>query len=73
MAAKNPILTDPAVVARFAALPPDARLALRDFTRWLYGYAGLQSELSWKKRKAPMAVYWASVKAWSFHLARILK
>jgi hypothetical protein len=29
--------------------------------------------LAWKKRKAPMAVYWASVKAWSFHLARILK
>lgn len=73
MAAKNPILTDPAITARFAELPPPARQALRDFTRWLYRYAAEQSELSWRKHKAPMAVYWAAVKAWSFHLTRVLK
>ncbi len=73
MAAKNPILTDPVIVARFAALPPEARLALRDFTRWLYRYAAGRAESAWQAKKAPMAVYWSSVKAWAFHLARAMK
>lgn len=73
MAAKNPILTDPAVVARFAALPPEARAALLEFTGWLYRYAGQQAELAWSKRKAPMAVYWSAVKAWAFHIRRVVK
>ena len=73
MTAKNPTLTDPAVVARFRELPPEARAALRQFTAWLYGYAADQAELSWRKKKAPMAVYWSSVKAWAFHLVRVLK
>lgn len=72
MSAKNPILSDPEIAARFQALPPDARLALREFSRWLYRYAACQAELAWSKKKAPMAVYWSSVKAWAFHIARLV-
>ena len=73
MAAKNPILDDPAVVARFRELPPEARAALRAFLKWLYSHAAAEAEQAWRKKKAPMAVYWSSVKAWAFHLARVLR
>jgi hypothetical protein len=70
MAAKNPILTDAAVAQRFAGLPPDAKQALYEFARWLYRYAADQAEVAWRKKKAPMAVYWSTVKAWAFHISR---
>lgn len=73
MAAKNPILTDPAIAARFAALPPEARAALLEFTAWLYRYAATQAERAWQSKKAPMAVYWSAVKAWAFHIRRTVK
>lgn len=71
--AKNPILTNaPEVVARFRALPPEARAALRDFLRWLYPYARAEAERSWRRSKAPMAVYWKAVAAWAYHAARCI-
>jgi hypothetical protein len=73
MAAKNPILSDPEVTARFAALPPEARAALYEFTAWLYTYAAGQAEIAWLSKKAPMAVYWSAVKAWAFHIRRIVR
>lgn len=69
---KNPLLSDPEVNRRFASLPPEARVALKDFCRWLYGYARDHAERSWRQSKAPMAVYWKAVAAWAYHLSRIL-
>lgn len=69
---KNPLLTDPNVRRRFDALPPDARAALKDFCGWLYLYARENAETSWQRSKAPMAVYWKAVAAWSYHLRRVL-
>ena len=69
MSAKNPILSDPEIASRFQDLPPEARWALREFSRWLYRYAADQAELAWSKKKAPMAVYWSAVNAWAFHIA----
>lgn len=73
MAAKNPILTDPVIISRFTALPPEAREALFEFTGWLYRYAAAQAEIAWRAKKAPMAVYWSAVKAWAFHIRRVVK
>lgn len=73
MAAKNPILTDPEVARRFQSLPAEAKAALLEFVAWLYGYAAQQAEQAWHKRKAPMAVYWSAVKAWAFHIRRVVR
>jgi len=72
MAAKNPILTDPEVTSRFQGLPEECKRALTDFTLWLYRYSTEKAKESWRKRKAPMTVYWSSVKAWAFHIHRVL-
>jgi len=73
MAAKNPLLDDQAIQDRFELLPKESKLALADFCAWLYHYAAKRAETAWSQKKAPMAVYWAAVKAWAFHLARILR
>lgn len=72
--AKNPLLTNaPEVVARFRALPPEAKDALHGFLCWLYGYARAEAERSWRRSKAPMAVYWKAVAAWAYHTARCIR
>jgi hypothetical protein len=72
MAAKNPILYDTEITVHFAALSPEARAELHAFTWWLYRYAARKAEECWQEKKAPMAVYWAAVKGWSFHLSRVM-
>lgn len=72
MAAKNPLLRDPEIVRRFQALPDDSREALKEFLSWLYGHSRREAERCWRTSKAPMAVYWKAVSAWSFHIMRIL-
>lgn len=68
MSERNPILRDPEIRARFAKLDPAAQAALVEFLGWLYGYARTNADTSWRRHKAPMAVYWSAVKAWAFHL-----
>lgn len=70
--ASNPLLSDPEVVRRFQRLPEPAQAALKDFVGWLYQHAREKAEASWRRSKAPMAVYWKAVAAWSYHIRRIL-
>lgn len=70
---RNPVLRDASVCTRFAALSPEAQAGLEDFLRWLYRHARENADLSWRRSKAPMAVYWKAVAAWSIHLARVIR
>jgi len=56
---RNPILTLPSV-AKLRALPPEARLALRDILLDIQSDARGRAERSWRSRKPPVAAYWAA-------------
>ena len=67
-AVSNEILVDPELRRRLESLPEGAREALDGFLRWLYPYARMKAEISWRRSKGPMAVYWKAIAAWSRHL-----
>lgn len=70
-AVRNPILALPAAAA-IAGLPADSRAALRALLRDLAADARARAETSWRRHKAPMAVYWKAVAVYAGHLARAL-
>jgi hypothetical protein len=70
--ATNPLLQDPEIAAEFQSLPPEAQQALVRFCDWLYRRAARNADGSWQRKKGPMAVYWSAVRAWSYHIARLL-
>ena len=59
--------------ARFQALPPGARHALRAALLDLRKDALHRAELQWRRHKAPMACYWKAVGVHAGHLARTLR
>ena len=59
--------------ARFQALPPGARHALRAALLDLRKDALYRAELQWRRHKAPMACYWKAVGVYAGHLARALR
>ena len=59
--------------ARFQALPPSARHALRAALLDLRKDALYRAELQWRRHKAPMACYWKAVGVYAGHLARALR
>jgi len=69
---RNPVLALPAV-KRLLALPEPSRHALRDCLVDLRKDAKSRAELSWKKSKGPMALYWKTISVYSGHLARALR
>ncbi len=69
---KNPLLDDEQIRIHYERLPIEAKLALYEFLRWLHWYAAEKAEISWSQKKAPMAVYWSAVKAWSLHLSHLV-
>ncbi len=54
----------------FNSLPEDAKLVLRDALKALREDSLRKAEHSWKKHKAPMALYWKVVGVYAGHLAR---
>ncbi len=68
----NPLLALPAA-AKLAALPPDARAALRAVLLELRDDARARAEKCWRTHKAPMAAYWKATAVYANHTARILK
>lgn len=58
---------------RFNALPDDAKEALRAALMDLREDALKRAEYSWRKHKAPMALYWKVVGVYAGHLARTLR
>jgi hypothetical protein len=57
---------------RFAELPSDSRMALRDALLALRADALARAQHQWKAHKAPMALYWKVVGVYAGHLARSL-
>jgi hypothetical protein len=68
----NPVLAIPGMAEELAALPPEAREALRSFLARLQGHTRPIAEESWKRGKGPMAVYWKCVGVYAGHLSRAI-
>jgi hypothetical protein len=69
---RNPILTLPAA-RRLQDLPPEARAAIADVLKELAFDARERAQMSWRKNKGPMAVYWKAVGAYAGHLYRAVR
>jgi hypothetical protein len=71
-AVRNPLLALEAA-QRVAALPPDARAALRDLLLAIRADAQVRAAECWRKHKAPMACYWKAVSVYAGHAARLTR
>lgn len=69
---RNPLLALPAARA-LAALPMAPRAALAAVLQDLAADAGRRAQESWRRHKAPMAVYWKACSVYARHLARALR
>ncbi len=69
---RNPLLRLPAA-AGIAALPPEAKTALRILLLDLHRDAAARAQHCWRKNKAPMAAYWKAVSVYAKHAARIAR
>lgn len=58
---------------RIESLPPETRQVLADLLQELARDASARAELSWRRRKAPMAAYWLAVSVYAGHLRRIVR
>jgi hypothetical protein len=58
---------------RFEALSPESKQALKEALNDLRADALNRANHSWKKHKAPMALYWKVVGVYSGHLAKSIK
>lgn len=69
---RNPLMALPAA-ADLAALPPDARAAVRALFKQISADARVRAEKCWRTHKAPMAVYWKAVAVYANHASRLVK
>lgn len=69
---RNPVLALPSARA-IAALPADARQALRALLIDISADARARAEKCWRTHKAPMAAYWKAVAVYAGHAARICR
>lgn len=69
---RNPLLQLPSMQA-MRNLPPGSRAALRALLRDIAADARERADKSWRKHKAPMAVYWKVVAVYAGHTARALR
>lgn len=69
---RNPLVTLPSA-QRALDLPDEPKAVLRAVLSDLSREARARAELSWKRRKAPMAAYWRAVAVYARHGARLLK
>jgi hypothetical protein len=67
----NPLLGLPAG-KKLLALPAADRARIEAVMRELREQANDLAELSWKRRKSPMATYWRAVSTYARHLAHAL-
>ena len=68
----NPLLKLPAA-QRLMALPPEQRKLIEELMRELRADADRLAEVSWKRRKGPIACYWRAVATYARHIAHALK
>lgn len=69
---RNPLLALPAARA-LMDLPPASRAALQVILLDLAAAATWRANESWRRHKAPMAVYWKAVATYARHAARLLR
>lgn len=69
---RNPLLALPGA-AVIAALPDEARAALRGLLLDIRKDAQARAEKCWRTHKAPMAAYWKAVAVYAGHTARICR
>lgn len=69
---RNPLTVLPSAQA-IAALPAEARAALRAVLLDIRKDAQVRAEKCWRKHKAPMAAYWKAVAVYAGHTARICR
>lgn len=67
----NPLLNLPAA-KELMSLPADQRAVIERLFRQIRAHANQEAETSWKRRKAPMALYWRWVATISRHIAHAL-
>lgn len=69
---RNPLLRLPAA-RRLRSLPPETRQELAAMLHDLSLDARGRAEESWRRNKAPMAVYWKAVSVYAGHLRRVVR
>lgn len=69
---RNPVLGLPAA-QRIEELSPEARAILAEILRDITHYAREHAQVSWRKNKGPMALYWKAVGAYSEHIRRAVR
>ena len=68
---RNPVLGLQSAQA-LQELGNDAREALRAVLLDISADARKRAEVSWRKKKPPMAAYWACIAVWAKHIARAI-
>ena len=69
---RNPLLALPSA-KQIAALPAEAKRALRALLLDIRRDAQARAEKCWRQHKAPMAAYWKAVAVYAGHTARIAR
>ncbi|MCA0025515.1 MULTISPECIES: hypothetical protein [unclassified Mesorhizobium] len=69
---RNPVLTLPEL-QELRKFDPAVREALAALLIALAANCGARAETSWRKHKAPMAVYWKGVGVWAKHIGRAVR
>lgn len=69
---RNPVLCLPAMV-KMRARPTEDRQAMADLLMDLSADARQRAETSWRRHKAPMALYWKVVAVYAGHTARAIR
>ncbi len=69
---RNPVLALPSA-EKVLALPPAVRQLLAQLFREMALDARDRANESWRRHKAPMAVYWKAVSVYAGHIARAVR
>ena len=69
---RNPLVALPSAQA-MAALPPEAKAALRQMLKELGADCRQRANEAWRRHKAPMAAYWKANAVYCRHMAVLLK
>jgi hypothetical protein len=71
-AVRNPLIELPAA-QRIQSLDAGTRALLRELLLEIRAAAQAKAELSWRKSKAPMAMYWKVCAVYTGHIVRLLR
>jgi hypothetical protein len=70
---RNPMLAVPGVREAAASVPAEARAALYAILMALRADCQAKAAESWRKHKAPMALYWKCVAVYAGHIAKLFR